>query len=62
MGRVGEAGERLSQLEAKVSKRIGIRVMQEVVRRCKVIGAARRALGEWHAREVAGKRFECVKR
>lgn len=62
VGRVGEAGERLSQLEAKVSKRIGIRVMQEVVTGCKVIGAARRAIGEWHAREVAGKWFEAVKR
>ena len=41
---------------------LGIRAMLEVVRGCKVIGAARRAIGEWHAREVAGKWFECVKR
>jgi len=41
MGRVGEAAVRLSKLEIKVAKRIGIRVMQEVARRCKVIDAAR---------------------
>jgi predicted RNA binding protein with dsRBD fold (UPF0201 family) len=62
MGRIGEAAERLSQLEARVAKRIGIRVMEELMRRYKVIGAARRVISEWHAREVAGKWFQLVKR
>ena len=62
MGRIGEAAERLSQLEARVAKRIGIREMEELMRRYKVIGAAKRAIGEWHAWELAGKWFERVKR
>ena len=62
MGRIGEAAERLTQVEVRVAKRIGIRDMQEVVRRYKVIGAAKMAICEWHAWELAGKWFEGVKR
>ena len=60
--RIGEAAKRLSQVEARVAKRIAIRVLQEVVRRYKVIGAAKKTIGEWHTWEGVGKWFEEVKR
>jgi hypothetical protein len=62
MAKVGEAAQRLSQLEAKSAKRQVIRVMQEVVRRRKAIARAMRAIDEWHAREVWGKWFAWLKK
>ena len=44
MAKIGEAAQRLSQLEAKSAKRQVIRVMQEGIRRRKVIARGRNAI------------------
>jgi hypothetical protein len=62
MAKVGEAAQRLCQLEAKSAKRQVIRVMQEGIRRRKVIAKASRAIDYWHAREVWGKWFAWLKK
>ena len=62
LAKVREAVERLSQLEDKVAKRQAIRDMLEVVRGKKVLDRARRAIEEWHAREVKAKWLDWMKR